>query len=63
MQCNDIKSFRNRLIRAGFKDISIYCNYRYDTYSVYCVSPSGELIRKNLTLAEIRNIPRTVWFD
>lgn len=63
MQHNDIKAFRNRLVRAGFKDISIYNNYRNSSYQIYCVSPSGERIRKILTLAQIRNIPRTVWFD
>lgn len=63
MQHNDIKAFRQRLIRAGFKDVSIYSNFLESSYSVFCISPNGERIYKKLTLVQIRNIPRTVWFD
>lgn len=62
MQSNDIKAFRQRLLRAGFRDVSIYDN-AYGRYTVYCTSPIGEKIRRNMTLEEIRNTPRTVWFD
>lgn len=62
MQNNVVKSFRQRLVRGGFTDISIYDNYR-GKYYVRCVSPEGKSIQVQLTEVEMDNIPRTVWFD
>ncbi|MBE6767496.1 MAG: hypothetical protein E7549_01120 [Ruminococcaceae bacterium] len=61
MQENFIKAFRQRLLRAGFTDVSIsgYCGLYY----VYCVSPSGEKICRVMDKEEIVNTPKTVWFD
>ncbi len=62
MQPNDVKSFRQRLKRAGFQ-----VEYIYETkpgiYVVRVVSPSGEDIRRELSLLQMRCIPRLVWFD
>lgn len=62
MQSNDIKAFRQRLVRAQFTDISIYDN-GYGFYTVYCISPKGEKIQRRMSITEIRNTPRIVWFD
>lgn len=61
MQCNEIKAFRQRLVRAGFYDISIF--ETYNGYNLYCYSPDGVLINKDMTIEEIRNTPRVVWFE
>lgn len=62
MQCNAVKSFRQRLSRNGFTDISIY-DCGYGRFSVNCTSPSGERIRRSLTVIQMNNIPHLVWFD
>lgn len=62
MQNKVVKAFRQRLVRAGFTDISIYNNYR-GTYYVRCVSPEGKAIQVQLTETQLDNIPRVVWFD
>ena len=62
MQNNDIKAFRQRLVRAGFTDIRIY-DMGFSFYHVLCISPIGEKIDKRMYITEIRNIPRTVWFE
>lgn len=61
LQNNIIKAFRQRLFRAGFRDISIY-NLRYGFYSVSCTSPTGESITRRMSLAEIEKSPRRVFF-
>lgn len=61
MQCNEIKAFRQRLVRAGFYDICIYDTY--NGYNLLCYSPDGVRINKVMTIDEIRNTPRVVWFD
>lgn len=62
MQNNDIKAFRQRLVRGGFTNIRIY-HYKFDLYSVYCISSSGEIIDRLMSIFEIRNTPHEVWFD
>lgn len=62
MQNKNVKAFRQRLVRAGFVDISIYKNYR-GIYYVRCVSPEGKSIQVQLTEIEMNYIPRIVWFD
>lgn len=62
MQRNEVKAFRQRLIRAGFEDISVYNNCN-GTYTVYCTAPDGTKIRlSSVTLEYMNNTPRTVWF-
>lgn len=65
MQDNIVKAFRQRLIRAGFTDISIYdLHYCYPGYyDVDCISPNGEIIHRRLSLLKMSVIPRLVWFD
>lgn len=62
MQNNVVKAFRQRLVRGGFTDISIF--ERYDkSYSVYCTDREYNTIRAHLTLEQMECIPRIVWFD
>ena len=61
MQRNEIKAFRQRLVRAGFYDISIYETYK--GFNLYCYSPDGVKINKDMSIEEIRNTPHLVWFD
>lgn len=62
MQRNEVKAFRQRLIRAGFEDISVYDNFD-GTYTVYCTAPDGMKIRlPRVTLEYMNATPRTVWF-
>ena len=62
MQEKEVRAFRQRLVRGGFTDISIYDN-AYGRYTVYCTSWTGEKIRRNMTIAEMINTPHLVWFD
>lgn len=62
MQNNAVKAFRQRLVRGGFTDISIF-DVGNDEYVVYCTDREGKDIRKRLTIAQMDNIPRTVYFD
>lgn len=62
MQNNIVKAFRQRLVRAGFQDIGIY-DLGNGCYKVCVISSTGEYIRRNMTLLEMHNTPRTVWFD
>lgn len=62
MQSNIVKAFRQRLVRAGFTDINIYDNFD-GSFSVGCVSPQGERVRRRMFLSQIQNSPRVVWFD
>lgn len=62
MQNKKVRAFRQRLVRGGFTDISIYDN-AYGRYTVYCTSPDGEKIRRNMTIVEMNNTPHHVWFD
>lgn len=62
MQPNEVKAFRQRLKRAGFKIEYIYETNR-GIYVVRCTSPSGEVIRRELSLVQMNNTPRLVWFD
>lgn len=65
MQKNEVKAFRQRLVRAGFFDISIF--ERSDgSYSVYCsryVDGSIVNYREVMSLERMICIPRVVWFD
>lgn len=62
MQRNEIKAFRQRLVRAGFRNIMIY-RFGYNSYQVSCISSSGLRINRTMTLYEIINTPCVVWFD
>lgn len=62
MQSNVVKMFRQRLVSAGFTNISIY-DCGYGSYSVNCISPDGVFIRRRLTEIQMCAIPRLVWFD
>lgn len=62
MQVNEIKAFRQRLVRAGFSNIHIY-EYKYGLYHVICTKPNGQKVDSIFDLAQIRNIPRLVFFD
>lgn len=62
MQCKEVKAFRQRLERAGFTDISIFKEFDGD-FIVSCRSKTGDLINKVLTIPQMQNIPRKVWFD
>lgn len=62
MQPNEVKAFRQRLKRAGFEVVYIFCSTP-GIYVVRVVSPSGEVIRRELSLTQMNNIPRLVWFD
>lgn len=62
MQNKVVRAFRQRLVRGGFIDISIYSNYR-GIYYVRCVDPKGKSIQVQLTEEHMDNIPRLVWFD
>ena len=62
MQRNEVKAFRQRLIRAGFNDVSIYDNCN-GTYTLYCTSPNGvRIIERSLSVVQMNNIPRLVYF-
>ena len=62
MQANEVKAFRQRLIRAGFDDISIYDNGN-GTYTLYCTAPNGvRIIERSLTVLQMNNIPHLVYF-
>lgn len=63
MQRNEIKAFRQRLVRAGFTKICID-HYGQGLYKVFCIPPDGKgFISKMLRVSDMVNIPRTVWFD
>ena len=62
MQNNEVKAFRQRLVRAGFTDICIFDCYN-GLYQVYCTFPDGKRINKKMSIEEICNTPRVVWFD
>ncbi|MBO5395391.1 MAG: hypothetical protein J6A97_00755 [Clostridia bacterium] len=62
MQRNEVKAFRQRLVRAGFTDICIYEQFTGD-YIVSCRSSTGDRINKVMTIAKMNNTPRVVWFD
>ncbi len=62
MQRSEVKAFRQRLVRAGFKDICIYEQF-LGVYIVSCRSEYGERINKVMTIGQMNNTPRTVWFD
>ena len=55
MQDNKIKAFRQRLIRAGFKDIHIFC-YKH-CVCLDCFSPRGEEIHRILVLKDLPYLP------
>lgn len=65
MQRNEVKSFRQRLVRAGFFDISIF--ERSDsTYTVYCSRyEKGSIVnyRERMSIERMNNTPRVVWFE
>lgn len=62
MQNNVVKAFRQRLIRAGFRDITIYdcCN---GEYIVYATDSFGVEYRRRLTELGMASLPRIVWFE
>lgn len=62
MQDNIIKAFRQRLIRHGYYDISIYDNFN-GTYSLWFKDSNHQTVSYVLTLEQMANIPRLVWFD
>lgn len=55
MQDKDVRAFRQRLIRAGFKEVSITC-YRDEVY-LYCRSYNNEIIKRRYKLEEVKNYP------
>jgi hypothetical protein len=55
MQDKDVRAFRQRLLRAGFKDVSISC-YRDDVY-LRCVSPQNEKIKRQYKLGDVKFLP------
>lgn len=62
MQIKEIRAFRQRLVRGGFRDISIFdCGYGF--YSVCCTSRYGEKICRRMSLVEINATPHLVWFE
>ena len=61
MQIKEVKAFRQRLIRAGFKVNYIY---RYGSlYDVSVIAPNGERIERCMSVIEMNNTPHLVWFD
>ena len=65
MQINEVKAFRQRLVRAGFFDVWIF--NRYDgTYSVECSRLENGMVKyykRVLTVVEMDALPRVVWFE
>ena len=62
MQRNEVKAFRQRLIRAGFKDIFISENVD-GTYYVSCKSPNGYYVKRlHMTVVQMNAIPHLVYF-
>lgn len=65
MQINEVKAFRQRLVRAGFYDVWI-CN-RYDgAYTVECSRFENGIVKhykRVLTVVEMVALPRVVWFE
>ncbi len=62
MQNNVVKAFRQRLIRGGFSDISIYyCGN--GEYIVYATDSNCVTFRRRLNEIQMNAIPRIVWFD
>lgn len=60
MQSNIVKAFRQRLIRAGFTDVTIFNCYN-GSYYVSCFDSKGNFIREVLTEVQMRNRPFCVW--
>lgn len=65
MQINEVKAFRQRLVRGGFFDISIF--ERADgSYTVYCSRyEKNEVVnyREHMSVERMINTPRVVWFE
>lgn len=55
MQSNAVKAFRQRLIRAGFKNIHISC-YR-DTVYLSCLTRDNNIIQREYTCEQINYLP------
>lgn len=55
MQDKDVRAFRQRLLRAGFKDVSLFC-HRDDVY-LRCISPQNEKIERHYKLYDVRYLP------
>ena len=62
MQDNFVKAFRQRLVRGGFTNISIY-DYDDGTYVVRCFDRTGKRFCERITEQKMRNIPRLVYFE
>ena len=62
MQVNEVKAFRQRLIRAGFK-VKYICHYRGDLYDICVIDSNHKIITKRLSVLQMLCIPRVVWFD
>lgn len=62
MQNNVVKAFRQRLVRFGFTDISIY-DEGNGYYRVYCTSSNNKRFNECLSLIDMRALPRHVFFS
>ena len=62
MQLPEVKSYRQRLIRAGFTDVSIYDNYK-GTYPVYCTALNvTKIVECSVTITQMNATPRLLYF-
>ena len=58
MQDNNVCAFRQRLLRFGFRKVSIKC---FDLYLyVTCLSPAGEFIERCYLYSDIVSLPHRV---
>lgn len=61
MQDNRVKAFRQRLVRAGFTDISIFADGN-DQYTVYATDRFGLKYRECMSVIRMESLPRITWF-
>ena len=63
MQRNEVKAYRQRLLRAGFTDIFIMDNGN-GTYFVSCTAPDGTRIREHrVTIETMCATPKVIYFS
>ena len=55
MEEKSVRAFRQRLIRASFKNVSI-SRYR-DVVYLRCISPQNEVIARQYKLEQIKSLP------
>lgn len=64
MDSDIVKSFRMRLKRAGFENISLRCARKpYPIYYLRCIDQHGKLIMRTITETQMEALPKIIWFE